>query len=170
MIKIQRYNKLPATVKRQLDYYSDLEFGHIPIVKETAWASPDWTIINYFENEVASFYNIILREVSIDNLKLNVAGINNVLTPGKYRGKGYSTKTLKETETFIFDELKVDLGLLFCADDLVPFYQRLGWFMVDCPVYFDQPGGKKVWTVNTMLLTRGLVLTPEIIDLNGWPW
>lgn len=170
MIKIQRYTDLNSATKVELQTLIENEFGHIPIVKETSWALPDWTIIYYLEEEIATFYNVVIREISIDEHKIKAAGINNVITPAKFRGKGYSTKMLTETTNLLFEDIQADLGLLLCADNLIPFYNRLGWYKVNCPVYFDQPSGRKVWTANTMLLTPGKTLKPEIIDLNGLPW
>jgi hypothetical protein len=170
MIKIQRFSELSTETKGQLDTIIESEFGHIPIVKQTIWASPDWTIINYCEDEIATFFNVVIRVISIDEQHFKAAGINNVITPEKFRGKGFSTNTLSETKKFLFEDLNLDLGLLLCADDLVPFYKRLGWYRVDCPVYFDQPTEKKVWTANTMLLTNKKTLYPQKIDLNGLPW
>jgi hypothetical protein len=170
MIEIKRHSELSTTVKDELDKLIQHEFGHIPIVQETKWAIPDWTIILYDDSEIATFYNIIERSVTIDHNELAAAGINNVITPAKFRGKGFSTKALRDTEHFIFNNLKSDLGLLLCADDLVPFYKRLNWYKVDCPVYFDQPGRTKLWTANTMLLTRETVRLPKEINLNGLPW
>jgi hypothetical protein len=170
MIEIKRHSELSGAVKEELDKLIQYEFGHIPIVQETKWAIPDWTIIYYEDNEIATFYNIIERRVTIEHSNLSAAGINNVITPAKFRGKGFSTRTLRDTEHFIFDNLKSDLGLLLCADDLVPFYKRLNWYKVHCPVYFDQPGETKLWPANTMLLTRRVVQTPKEINLNGLPW
>ena len=170
MIKIERFTELTTQTKEQLDTIIEGEFGQIPIVKETSWALPDWTIINYNHSEIAAFYNVVVREISIDEQHFKAAGINNVITTKKFRGKGLSTKTLSETKTYLFEDLNLDLGLLLCADDLVPFYNRLGWYKIDCPVFFDQPTGKKVWTANTMLLTNRNILYPQKIDLNGLPW
>jgi hypothetical protein len=171
MLKIYRYKDLDETTKNQLNNFIGIEFGHIPIVKDTTWALPNWTIINYVEGEIATFYNIVERTVSMDKENLKVAGINNVITPKRFRGQGLSTKTLLYTKPFLFKELNVDLGLLLCADDLILFYNRIGWYKVDCPVFFDQPNEKKIWTANTMLLTKDRTLVePKEIDLNGLPW
>jgi hypothetical protein len=170
MIKIERYTELAIETKQKLEIIIENEFGHIPIVRETSWASPDWTIIYYHENEIATFYNVVVREVSIDEKLYKAAGINNVITPENFRGRGFSTKTLLETKEYLFHDLNLDLGLLLCADDLVPFYKRIGWHKVDCPVYFDQPTGKNIWTANTMLWTKEIAMQPHKIDLNGLPW
>lgn len=170
MIQIKKYSEINKEIKDELNSYIDFEFGDIPIVQETAWATPDWTIIHFEDDEIASFYNIIERNIFIDDEEFKVAGINNVITPEAFRGKGYASKILKDTENLIFDELNCELGVLLCADELIPFYERLNWYKVECPVYFNQPDGKKLWNANVMLLSKKNKIEPNHIDLNGFPW
>lgn len=106
----------------------------------------------------------------IDNNEITIAGINNVITPKQFRGKGYATKLLRETENLIFNDLGSELGILLCADELIPFYERLKWYKVDCPVYFEQSDGENLWEANTMLLTPNKKIVPKQIKLNGLPW
>ena len=170
MIEITKYPDLDNGTKSKLENFIEGEFGHIPIVKETEWAKPDWTIILHQNNKIANFYNIIEREIFIDETNVKIAGINNVITPKEFRGNGYASKVLRETEDLIFEDLKSQLGVLLCADDLVPFYKRLKWYKIDCPVYFEQSDRKRLWKANTMLLTKKDKLNPKKIDLNGLPW
>ena len=170
MIKIEKYSDLDASTKAKLNEFIHTEFGHIPIVQETEWAQPDWTLISYKEGEITSFYNIIDRNVEMDGVEVRIAGVNNVITPKKYRGQGYGTKLLNETRDFIFDSMKAELGILLCADALIPFYERLNWYLVKCPVHFRQSDGQKLWQANTMVLNYKVQLTPQLINLNGLPW
>ena len=170
MIEIKKHSELSKIVKDELNQIIQNEFGHIPIVQETKWAIPDWTIIFYQDREIASFYNVVERIVTIDDRSELVAGINNVITTNKFRGKGLSTLTLETTKDFLFEELKSSLGLLLCADGLIPFYERLDWYKINCPVYFEQPTETKLWTANAMLLTKNYKLEPDKINLNGLPW
>lgn len=170
MIKIFNYNRLDRTTKDYLNSIIDAEFGHIPIVQNTAWAVPDWTMIYYDNNTMTAFYNIVEREIIIDDFKIMVAGINNVITLKNYRGKGYAFKLLSETRKFIFEELKFPFGLLLCADALIPYYEKLNWYKINCPVYYSQPDGNKRWEANAMLLSKAKNVHPNHIDLNGLPW
>lgn len=170
MIEIKKYTELLEQTKDKLEAYIKSEFGHIPFVNELEWAVPDWTIIYYEDDKIASFYNVVLREIVVDKQMLKVGGINNVITPKDFRGKGYASKILRETDNLIFNDLNCDLGVLLCADNLIPFYERLNWYKVDCPVYFDQSSGEKLWSANTMLLTKNDQLKPKRIELNGLPW
>lgn len=170
MIKIKNYTDLSELTKKELEQYIENEFGHIPIVKETEWATPDWAIINYIDDQIASFYFIIERDIIIDGILMKCGGINNVITLPEFRGKGLSTKTLSETEDLLFHKLNTEIGVLLCADALIPFYNRLNWYLVDCPVYFHQSAGREEWGANTMLRNGGDSLMPKEIDLNGLPW
>jgi hypothetical protein len=170
MIQLLPYDQLPDGIRQLLNNYIHAEFGHIPIVQETTWATPDWTILYKEADTIVSFYNIIERPILIDGESCKIAGVNNVITPIAFRGKGYSTKLLNDTTPFIFDKLQVVHGLLLCADSMIPFYQGLGWYTVNSEVYFDQPSGKKRWAANTMLLSPHNPVTPTIIDLQGTPW
>ena len=60
MIQIKKYNELDQSAKDQLNSFIDNEFGHIPIVRETKWATPDWTIIYFQDGAIATFYNEVV--------------------------------------------------------------------------------------------------------------
>jgi len=171
MIEIKRYNELSSEIKQQLDFYIQAAFGKSRFVQKTKWAIPHWNIIHFSNREIFSFYNVVERSVRFDNLFLKVAGINSVITPEKHSGKGFATHTLQQTKDFLFNDLNCDAGLLLCADSLVPFYERLNWRKVVCPVYVDQPDGKLLWPANTMILFKEPEeVNPTEIDLNGLPW
>lgn len=173
MIKISKYSALDVETKACLEKMIHDEFGHIPIVKETKWAIPDWTIIDYSDtNAITAFYNIVERKVLFDDREIKTAGINNVITSPQFRRQGLATKILTSTQNFIDDELRCDIGMLLCADSLVPFYNKLNWYQVDSTVLFDQPDVKgKVWSANAMLRSsKGQLANPSIIDLSGLPW
>ena len=170
MITTQKYRDLDAHTKNEMDSRIQTEFGHIPIVADTQWATPGWTVICYEADNIASFYNIVERKILIDDTAMDVGGISNVITNPDYRGKGHASRMLRQTEQVIFEQLKCQLGLLLCADELVPFYERLHWYRANCPVTFRQASGEHLWKANAMLLTRNETLEPRRINLNGLPW
>ena len=170
MIDLIKYDKLEVSIKEKLNSYITIEFGHIPIVQETEWAEPDWTVIYSEEDEIKTFCNIIEREILVDDVKMKIGGINNVITPKQFRGNGYAGQILRRAGNIIFDELNCELGLLLCSDDLVPYYEKLAWYKLDCPVYFEQSTGEKLWKANAMFLSRKEQFTPQEVKLNGLPW
>ena len=172
MIKSIKYTDLDTATINELQCHIDTEFGHVPFVQAHTWANPDWSVIKYESNSIATFYNIVLRQITIDGQQYKAAGINNVITPKAYRGKGFATEVLSATENFLFEELGCSLGLLLCADALLPFYSRLGWRQVFPILYYDQPSGRQLYDSNVMILDPDKLdkLSPTEIDLNGLPW
>lgn len=173
MIKLLDFATLQPELKQQLDHHIAQEFGQVPFVLEREWAQPDWVFTLYAEEQLVAFYNVVLREVSFDGEIYRVAGINNVITPAAHRGKGYASRLLQETKALLFEQLGCGLGLLLCADALVPFYSRLGWYKLgDCALYYQQPGGEQYYDSNTMLQSYTLQpqFSPKHIHLNGLPW
>lgn len=170
MLRLIKYADLDTDTKNTLEFYIEKEFGHIPLVKQTQWASPDWSLFWLNGDKLVSFCNIVIREVHINGQVIKVGGLNNMITPTEHRGKKYSTNLLQAFERVIFEDLNLDAGLLLCADNLVPFYHRLNWRKVDCPVFFEQADGKKQWEANTMMLFNTTPYQPTSIDLNGLPW
>lgn len=170
MITIEKYDALSPAIKETLNNNIKSEFGHIPIVQETTWATPDWTVLQTENDTIVTFFNIIERQVLLDGTPCKIGGINNVITPPPFRGKSYSSQLLTSTTGFLFDELQCEHALLLCADAMIPFYNRLGWYTVNSTVYMKQPSGRKLWTANTMLLSPGNAIAPAVIDLQGTPW
>jgi hypothetical protein len=170
MITKQKTCELDGSLRLELESRGQTEFGHIPLVANTQWAAPDWTVICYANDEIASFCHVVEREVSVDGSPVKVGGLNNVIASPRHRGKGHTSRMLREVRPFILETLKCQLGLLLCADELVPFYKRLQWYQTDCPAYYQQKSGEHLWTGNTMLLSDQEPIAPQRIHLNGLPW
>ncbi len=170
MINIFPHQSLDKKAKEQLSRMIDSEFKDVPIVQELVWAKPDWSVICYKNQAITSFCNIVERVVDFDEKPYRIGGINNVITPPIFRGKGYATETLIHAQNFIFNELDKEFGVLLCGDDLIEFYKKLNWYRADGQVTFMQHTGVKVWKANTMLLAKVGKIFPNKIELNGLPW
>ncbi|MCX2742188.1 GNAT family N-acetyltransferase [Pontibacter anaerobius] len=173
MIIKEKYSELNPFVRSTLSRLVEEQFGHVPFVQEREWALPDWVLAKYEHGEIATVCHVVLRDVSMDGQEYKVAGINNVITPKSYRGKGFASQVLREAEMFIFGELDCTFGMLLCADDLLLFYSRLGWYKLDeYALYYHQPTGEQRYDSNVMLLSppeQGFFF-PKHIHLNGLPW
>jgi GNAT superfamily N-acetyltransferase len=162
---------LPAAEWERLEGIAEGEFGQFALVRETEWAQPDWCYRAFEGAELVVFHNIVLRTVSVGGVRLRAAGLNNMITLPKFRGRGAASELLRETQPRWFAELEAEIGLLLCADALVPFYSKLGWRLLESRVTYDQPAGRKTWAANCMGLDpRGLMESPREVDLCGLPW
>jgi predicted acetyltransferase len=171
--KINRFNQLDKQTKEFIIKETEREFGWVPVVKKYTWSKPDHTVmlINS-ENKILAFYNIVERECRFDGSVVRVSGINNLITPVKHRGLGYGSELMSKSANLFFNDLGAEFGLLLCADNLIPFYERFGWFKTRSRVIFDQPGKRKgLWQANIMLLSgEDMSVHPDEIDLCGLPW
>lgn len=165
-------SEVPSDRRAQLDQLAEAEFGRFPLVRETAWAKPDWTFLGMEGEELTCFYHLITRVVSFEGEHKPVAGLNNLITLPAFRGRGLGSSLLLETTAFWFDSLGAEYGLLLCADALVPLYASLGWQETEASVTYAQPTGQRTWAANCMILspTREEKLSIKRIDLCGLPW
>lgn len=165
------YVELPAGRKLQLEAAIQAEFASFSIVRETRWATPEWTVMMLDGDALAAFYNLVERTVNVDGVPVRVAGLNNLVTLPAHRGRGVASRLLRETQEHWFDSLGAECGLLLCADALLPFYSRLNWQKAEVRVSYAQPDGSLTWAANCMLLDPlGKVAAAREIDLCGLPW
>ena len=170
-IVCSRHLELTPARRLQLDAVAHAEFEQYAIVRETEWATADWTFQALEGDVPVSYYNIVDRTVSIDGVATRVAGLNNMVTMPGHRGRGAASALLRQTQPRWFEELRAECGLLLCVDALLPFYSRLGWEKVKGRIVYSQPGGVRVWTANCMLLKAPREVTSiREIDLCGLPW
>lgn len=146
------------------------EFEQFAIVRETEWASPDWSF-SIGGQEPVAFYHLVERTVRIDGEDVRVAGINNLVTLPAQRGRGAASELLRRTQPGWFESLGAQLGLLLCADALIPFYRKMGWHQNHAKVTFEQARGTCTWAANCLLLNpSGRPESAREIDLCGRPW
>lgn len=168
---IKIYSQLLQIERQQLEQLVEAEFGHIDFVSQISWAQADYSVRKLEDDQLVCFYNIVKRTVSIDGEKQIAMGISNVITPSEHRGKRYAFELLKSTQEQMLKKIGASLGLLLCAEAMVPFYRRLGWKVVDCPVYYTQRDSITLWQAKTMLLIPNKEIgEPREIHLNGNPW
>jgi predicted GNAT family N-acyltransferase len=170
-IEISRRSEMSAPFRDQIDQATIEEFGHIPVIRETVWASADWHTAFMSDGEVLSFLSIIERQASFDGGMVKIAGIGNVITRNPHRHKGLGTLIMQKTQQMMSTCLQTDFGLLLCSDDVIPFYSRLGWRKTCARLTFDQPTGARVWPKDVLIYSpRGNSCTCKNIDLRGLPW
>ncbi|MCB0356741.1 MAG: GNAT family N-acetyltransferase [Bdellovibrionales bacterium] len=168
---ISKWDEVENTLKSRLQQAPLDEWGHIPAVRNRQWATPNWTIaLLGNDNSLIGFLNIIERELLFDDQEIDASGINNVIVFNPYRGLGYGEVLMQRAQEFFTEELKSDIGLLLCADEVSGFYEKLGWKKFKGPLLYDQPNEKLEWHQNVYLFSSKVKLDFEKIDLCGLPW
>lgn len=80
--------------------------------------------------------------------RVAAAGLGGVLVHPWLRGQGVGALVVRA----VMDRMReagLPVGVLFCREQLVPYYARLGWQCVDGEVVVDQPDGPVAMPLRT---------------------
>ncbi|HYR12234.1 MAG TPA: GNAT family N-acetyltransferase [Longimicrobium sp.] len=134
------------------------------------WAPAEWRLLLRDGGEPVSHLKIVTRLGSVDGVPVRLAGIGSVMTPTRLCGRGYASELMRRAADFMFGELDVELGMLFCLPRLLPFYRGLGWIEAGT-VWIGQPAGRMRWPESAMVLPRpGAAWQDGELDVRGLPW
>jgi GNAT superfamily N-acetyltransferase len=135
------------------------------------WFAFDRHALVWIDGRIVSHVGVTERTITVDGQAMRVGGVGGVATPPEWRKQGLATEALKEAATFLCDRQGLDWILLLCSQELVPFYQDLGWQAVQAALWFDQPGGRTWWPEEIMVRPcHGQPWPRGAIDLCGLPW
>ncbi|HKR70892.1 MAG TPA: GNAT family N-acetyltransferase [Streptosporangiaceae bacterium] len=73
-----------------------------------------------------SYAEIIETSALREDRQIRVAGLSNVFTFPPYRREGHASEMVRAANSLI-DKQDPGMAILFCEDELVPFYAALGW-------------------------------------------
>jgi GNAT superfamily N-acetyltransferase len=83
---------------------------------------------------------LVLAEVRVAEAPLQVAGIGGVIVTRSVRGRGFA-RMLIERLLQIAHELRAERAMLFCLPANVSLYAKLGFQLIEEPVWAVQAGG-----------------------------
>lgn len=168
--------KLSDTQKKALDQL--WENVYPPEVIETlpgrffSWASPQWSILLWDQDEIVSRVGLLVREIDYEGAIKRVGGIGGVMTHPAKQGQGLASQGMREAANRFDTDLNVSFALLFCRPHLVEFYKRLKWKPFQGKVYVEQPHGKVEFSSHGPMVLDVKEKAPldGVLDLNGLPW
>jgi predicted N-acetyltransferase YhbS len=73
-----------------------------------------------------SYAEVVETTALRDGKHVRVAGLSNVFTFPPYRREGHASEIVRAANSLI-DQRDPEMAILFCEDELVPFYAALGW-------------------------------------------
>jgi predicted acetyltransferase len=92
------------------------------------WFKPEYTVVCEDDGKLTSIVQICRREVRYGDSTLTLGGIANVGTPPEFRGRGYSSETLKgAVEVMTMDG--IDFSTLYTG--INAFYERVGYTTIE---------------------------------------
>ncbi|MGD8426216.1 MAG: GNAT family N-acetyltransferase [Balneolaceae bacterium] len=169
-IKIELFNEIDETIKSSIDSAFQTIFNRTLKEHELHWKKPQWVGLVFLYDELVSFCYIIESKILFDRKIIKVGGLGGVATLPSHRGLGIASKLLAKVDKFIFEDLKVEYGLLVCEDSLTGFYRQKDWYEIDCPVYYSKKNEYKIFKGNTMLKSNNRKYWPTEINIMGKLW
>ena len=88
------------------------------------WASPQWSVLVWDENELVAKVGLLVREVISNGETKSIGGIGGVMTHPERQGQGLVSQAMREAARLFDEELEVAFALLFCLPHLVEYYKR----------------------------------------------
>ena len=137
-----------------------------------SWASPQWSIFLWDQDELVSRVGLLVREINSEGTTKRIGGIGGVMTHPARQRQGLASLGMREASKRFDTDLSVSYALLFCRPSLVEFYKRLMWKPFQGKVFVEQPGGKIEFTINGAMVLDVKEQAPlnGELDLNGLPW
>lgn len=168
-IEIKKIKNLSQ--KEQDEVYQLLTVVFEADISQWTWSLDDYRLLVRMGDSIVSHVAMIERTCLVNAQPIKVGGVGGVGTLPEWRGRGLASLAMQQTADFLKNQLKVEYGMLFCANEMVPYYQRLGWRMVDAPVSFEEHAVKMQCDCPVMYLPCEKLYWPAgNVDVCGTLW
>ena len=164
-IHVVRGNEVTQKEEGFINLWSQEYFGEVAVSRGLKKAPVHWRIFLSDGGKLVS--HVALTEFTIEvNGCTQVAGaVGGLFTDKKIMGQGYGNKLMDYAEQYIFEQLDLKMGILFCLSSLVPFYSSRQWDLVDSPVTLAQKTKNVTWGESVMTLSREAVASDMSIHV-----
>jgi aminoglycoside 2'-N-acetyltransferase I len=138
------------------------------------WAPRRWSVIVWNEDQsrALSHAGVVDRSARLNQANVKIGGIGGVMTHPAFRKQGIARAAIHRCVEFFRENGDIDFGLLVCAANLIPVYERLGWQPFPGKLLVTQRGQTTEFTFNLPMIypIRGQLEYNGVIDLQGPPW
>lgn len=136
------------------------------------WSRPEWGVfVRDGAGDLVSYTGVIRREGSVDGRHSTIGGVGGIATHPDHRGKGYAPLGIGRALDYLVT-LQTDFALLVCREQMVSYYQGLGWRLFEGEVRDTQSGEPEVFEFNRVMVGDLNLKAPHhgTIDLRGPAW
>ena len=105
------------------------------------------------------------RLIGVGDREVLVAGVGEVATHPQWQGRGLGRRLMAELLRVLTAETPVGFGYLGCREEVVGFYERVGWHRIYQKIREIDPGSGK-WTVSE----GPTLILPATAPLSAWPY
>lgn len=136
------------------------------------WAGPQWGVfVRDDAGTLVSYTGVVRRKGSADGRPVSIGGVGGIATHPEHRGRGYASLGIGRALAYLAAR-DTDFALLVCRDELVAYYESLGWRLFEGTVLNTQFGKPETFTFNRVMVGNLNSTAPEsgTIDLGGPAW
>lgn len=152
-LDIIRGNDVTRAQEQFINHWNQHYFGEVAVAKGLAKAPVHWRLLLRDDKSLLSHVALTEMMIELDGQPAKCGAIGGLFTPLELQGRGHANALMDHAEAFIFQQLRLTMGILFCLPELVPFYARRGWSLVESPVTLEQARGVVTWGAAVMLLS-----------------
>jgi len=165
---VQAQSLSPAEREILMAQGSDLP-GMEPL--DLVWRPKERQLTLYDGEQPISSCGLLHLSISVNEELWQVGGIGGVITAPAQRGRGFGKQVVAEAIRILEQQWHQDAIMLFCRQQLVPFYTQFDFRCLDAPVTILQPAGPTPCPVPVMVRECGERPWPAgPINIDSLPW
>jgi len=107
--------------------WSKIYFGEDVAEHGMVEARVDWRLFLRHNGQAVGHVALTDLVVEIDGQKQILGAVGGLFTIIGFEGRGFANKVMDAVELFAYETQGRALSILFCLEELVPFYRRRGW-------------------------------------------
>jgi GNAT superfamily N-acetyltransferase len=137
------------------------------------WRKKDLHFTLYSEGRATSHVGTLIDKVTVNSRTITICGIGAVVTRKDAQNKGLASKLLAQVMKWAKESTDAQFGFLFCREAMVPFYESMGWKLIEGVVLIEQPSGEMESPIPAMVYPlRGndTEWPPGEVKIGGLPW
>ena len=166
--QIRKTEILSDAEKQQLFEWGDDIFGAASL--NLRWRTKTVHFILDIDGLPVSHVGLVKHEIKVGEQTVLVGGVGGVVTLPDWQKHGYARQLIKQAVN-VFEQWRVDAGLLFCFQNRISFYESQGWRLLPGPVMVEQPEGEIASPLEVMVLPIDGYSWPDgDLKLNSFPW
>ncbi|CAN5586193.1 hypothetical protein BH20ACT10_BH20ACT10_14850 [soil metagenome] len=142
---------------------------HADTFRAASWygARPDHRLwIEDSPGAIAAHLDLERRLIGVGGRDVLVAGVGEAATHPKWRGKGLGRRLMAELRRVVSTETEApaEFGYLGCREEVVGFYERVGWHRIYRKVREINPDSRE-WTTSE----SPTLIMPAAKPFSAWP-
>lgn len=139
------------------------------------WDMPEISVVVRRDgrNDLLAHAGVLVRECLHNGEPVRIGGLLEVKTHPDVRGHRLGKAVVQRATDLLRDDPALDFALLVCLEDLLAYYEPLGWIEFTGDLWVEQPDGPLRFNEisRVMVLPAGShAPTDGVIDLQGRPW